>query len=57
MSVFVRELKVAFLFRIPQNEGNSSVASLENKTKRFFESDSQMVPAPPHVSLFWNSTY
>ena len=44
--------KVAFFFRLPQNGGNPSGASFEDRAKRFFGSDSKMVLAVPHVSLF-----
>ena len=43
--------EIAF-FRIPQNGGHSSGASFENRIKRFFGSDSQMVGPVSHVSLF-----
>ena len=48
--------EIAF-FRIPQNGGHSSGASFENRIKRFFGSDSQMVGPVSHVSLFLNLTY
>ena len=42
----------SFFFRISKNGGNSSGASFDDRTKRFFGSDSKMVGPTPHVSLF-----
>ena len=42
----------SFFFSISQNEGNTSGASIEDRTKRFFASDSKMVGPVSHVSLF-----
>ena len=42
----------SFFFRISKNGGNSSGASFDDRTKRFFGSDSKIVGPTPHVSLF-----
>ena len=48
MQLIITTTKVAF-FRILKNGGNSG-ASFEDRTKRFFGSDSKMVGPVSHVS-------